>query len=60
MIDVKTLDVIHRTQSMIIELERMSQSCLIITHRVVMRILLGYLTDMSREEMPHMDVPMHT
>ncbi|KAG2225967.1 hypothetical protein INT45_002433 [Circinella minor] len=54
------MDVIHRTQSMIIELERMSQSCLIITHRVVMRILLGYLTDMSQKEMPHMDVPMHT
>ncbi|OAD01493.1 hypothetical protein MUCCIDRAFT_49912 [Mucor lusitanicus CBS 277.49] len=37
------LDVIHRLQSMIIELERMNQSCLIVTHRVVLRILLGYL-----------------
>ncbi|KAI9315914.1 6-phosphofructo-2-kinase-domain-containing protein [Dichotomocladium elegans] len=54
------LDVIHRTQSMIIELERMSESCLIVTHRVVMRILMGYLLDRSREEMPHMDIPMHT
>ncbi|CDH54905.1 fructose-6-phosphate 2-kinase fructose-6-biphosphatase [Lichtheimia corymbifera JMRC:FSU:9682] len=54
------LDVIHRTQSMIIELERMSESCLIITHRVVMRILMGYLLDRSREQMPHMDIPMHT
>lgn len=54
------VDVIHRMQSMIIELERMSQSCLIITHRVVMRILLGYLLDWSRIDMPHMDVPIHT
>lgn len=45
---------------MIIELERMSESCLIITHRVVMRILMGYLLDRSREQMPHMDIPMHT
>lgn len=44
---------------MIIELERMSQSCLIITHNVVMRILLGYLLDWPREHMPHMNIPMH-
>jgi broad specificity phosphatase PhoE len=45
------LDVIHRLQSMIIELERMTQSCLIVTHRVVMRILLGYLLDWTHDEM---------
>jgi hypothetical protein len=45
------LDVIHRLQSMIIELERMTQSCLIVTHRVVMRILLGYLLDWTQDEM---------
>ncbi|KAI8997407.1 6-phosphofructo-2-kinase-domain-containing protein [Pilobolus umbonatus] len=54
------LDVIHRLQSMIIELERMSQSCLIITHRVVLRILLGYLLEWSQTQMPHMLVPIHT
>ncbi|KAI8884488.1 bifunctional 6-phosphofructo-2-kinase/fructose-2,6-bisphosphate 2-phosphatase [Backusella circina FSU 941] len=54
------IDVIHRVQPMIVELERMTQSCLIITHRVVMRILLGYLLDWTREEMPHMLVPIHT
>lgn len=54
------MDVIHRMQTLIIELERMSQSCLIITHRVVMRILLGYLSEWSRKEMPHMEIPMHT
>ncbi|ORX43173.1 bifunctional 6-phosphofructo-2-kinase/fructose-2,6-bisphosphate 2-phosphatase [Hesseltinella vesiculosa] len=54
------IDVIHRLQPLIIELERMTQSCLIITHRVVLRIILGYLLDWSREEMPHMLVPIHT
>lgn len=53
-------DVIHRLQPLIIELERMTQSCLIITHRVVMRILLGYLLDWSHDEMPHMHVPLHS
>ncbi|KAI9016568.1 6-phosphofructo-2-kinase-domain-containing protein [Phycomyces nitens] len=54
------IDVIHRLQSMIIELERMTQSCLIVTHRVVMRIILGYMLDWSQHEMPHMMVPIHT
>ncbi|KAI8379109.1 6-phosphofructo-2-kinase-domain-containing protein [Radiomyces spectabilis] len=54
------VDVIHRLQPMIIELERMTQSCLIVTHRVVMRIILGYLLDWSQTEMPHMMVPIHT
>ncbi|KAL0079434.1 6-phosphofructo-2-kinase-domain-containing protein [Phycomyces blakesleeanus] len=54
------IDVIHRLQSMIIELERMTQSCLIVTHRVVMRIILGYMLDWSQKEMPHMLVPIHT
>ncbi|KAF1807219.1 6-phosphofructo-2-kinase-domain-containing protein [Mucor lusitanicus] len=54
------LDVIHRLQSMIIELERMNQSCLIVTHRVVLRILLGYLLEWSQTQMPHMLVPIHT
>ncbi|RCH78179.1 hypothetical protein CU098_002132, partial [Rhizopus stolonifer] len=54
------MDVIHRLQPMIIELERMSQSCLIITHRVVLRILLGYLLEWSQTQMPHMLVPIHT
>ncbi|KAI8333669.1 6-phosphofructo-2-kinase-domain-containing protein [Chlamydoabsidia padenii] len=54
------IDVIHRLQPLIVELERMTQSCLIITHRVALRIILGYLLDWSREEMPHMLVPLHT
>ncbi|KAI8641517.1 6-phosphofructo-2-kinase-domain-containing protein [Parasitella parasitica] len=54
------IDVIHRLQSMIIELERMSQSCLIITHRVVLRILLSYLLEWSQTDTPHMLVPIHT
>ncbi|KAL1925299.1 uncharacterized protein VTP21DRAFT_182 [Calcarisporiella thermophila] len=54
------LDVIHRLQPLIIELERMTSSCLIVTHRVVMRILLAYLLDWHYLDMPNMHVPLHT
>lgn len=54
------LDVIQRLNPLIIELERMSSDLLIVTHRVVLRILLGYLMDIDRVKMPEMDVPLHT
>ncbi|GJJ73120.1 hypothetical protein EMPS_05478 [Entomortierella parvispora] len=53
------LDVIQRLNPLIIELERMTSDLLIVTHRVVLRILLGYLMDIDRVKMPEMDVPLH-
>ncbi|KAG9063789.1 hypothetical protein KI688_003901 [Linnemannia hyalina] len=54
------LDVIQRLNPLIIELERMTSDVLIVTHRVVLRILLGYLMDIDRSKMPEMDVHLHT
>ncbi|KAG0347780.1 hypothetical protein BG004_006952, partial [Podila humilis] len=54
------LDVIQRLNPLIIELERMSSDMVIVTHRVVLRILLGYMLDIDRAKMPEMDVPLHT
>lgn len=54
------LDVIQRLNPLIIELERMTSDLLIVTHRVVLRILLGYLMDVDRAQMPEMEVPLHT
>ncbi|KAF9430416.1 hypothetical protein BGZ94_006986 [Podila epigama] len=54
------LDVIQRLNPLIIELERMSSDMVIVTHRVVLRILLGYMMDIDRAKMPEMDVPLHT
>ena len=54
------LDVIQRLNPLIIELERMTSDLLIVTHRVVFRILLGYLMDVDRAKMPEMEVPLHT
>ncbi|KAF9120475.1 hypothetical protein BGX30_003156 [Mortierella sp. GBA39] len=54
------LDVIQRLNPLIIELERMTSDVMIVTHRVVLRILLGYLMDIDRSKMPEMDVHLHT
>ncbi|KAF9193332.1 hypothetical protein BGZ51_003606 [Haplosporangium sp. Z 767] len=54
------LDVIQRLNPLIIEIERMTSDLLIVTHRVVLRILLGYLMDIDRSRMPDMDVHLHT
>ncbi|KAI9027883.1 6-phosphofructo-2-kinase [Hyaloraphidium curvatum] len=54
------LDVIERLRPIIVELERMSQSVLIITHNVIMRTLLAYFTGMDLVEMTNLDVPLHT
>jgi hypothetical protein len=54
------LDVIQRLNPLIIELERMSSDMVIVTHRVVLRILLGYMMDIDRAKMPEMEVPLHT
>ncbi|KAF9427632.1 hypothetical protein BGZ94_004514 [Podila epigama] len=54
------MDVIQRLNPLIIELERMTSDLIIVTHRVVMRILLGYLMDIDRHQMPEMEVRLHT
>ena len=54
------LDVIRRVNPLIIELERMSDNILVVTHQVVLRILLAYFLDVEKEKVPNMDVPLHT
>ncbi|CAG8650174.1 9692_t:CDS:10 [Funneliformis mosseae] len=54
------LDVIHRVNPLIVELERMTDDILIVTHKVVLRILLAYFLDVEKEKVPNMEVPLHT
>ncbi|RGB42001.1 6-phosphofructo-2-kinase-domain-containing protein [Rhizophagus diaphanus] len=54
------LDVIHRVNPLIIELERMTDNILVVTHRVVLRIILAYFLEVEKEKVPDMDVPLHT
>lgn len=53
------LDVINRLRPVITELERISDSALIVTHRVVARALLGYYMNLSVDVIANLDVPLH-
>ncbi|QPG76508.1 hypothetical protein FOA43_003897 [Brettanomyces nanus] len=53
------LDVINRLKPIINEMERTTNHMLIITHRVVSRILLAYFLNLKREAVGELDVPLH-
>lgn len=52
------LDVINRIRPVIVELERMTDHCLLITHRSVARVLLAYFQNLKREDVADMDCPL--
>lgn len=52
------LDVIHRLRPVIVELERMTDHCLLIGHRSVARVLLAYFMGLGRDEVTDLDVPL--
>lgn len=53
-------DVIRRLEPVIIELERQQKPIFVVGHRAVLRCLYGYLMDKTREEVPHLSIPLHT
>ena len=53
-------DVIGRLDPVIIELERQRTPVLVVAHQAILRALYGYLTGHPREEVPHIEIPMHT
>ncbi len=52
------LDVINRIRPVIVELERMTDHCLLITHRSVARVLLAYFQSLNREDVADLDCPL--
>lgn len=50
------LDVIARLRPMIVELERLKDHVLIVSHRVIIRVLLCYFMNLSKEMMTELDV----
>ncbi|EPY50896.1 6-phosphofructo-2-kinase [Schizosaccharomyces cryophilus OY26] len=54
------LDVIYRLQSVIVEIERMKHHVLVIGHRVITRIIIAYFLGCRREDIAHLNVPLHT
>ena len=51
-------DVIHRLRPVIVELERMKDHVLLITHRAVARVLLAYFQKLNWDEITELDVPL--
>ncbi|KAG7192461.1 uncharacterized protein KQ657_001862 [Scheffersomyces spartinae] len=54
------LDVITRLRPLITELERTTDHLLIISHRVVLRVLLAYFLNLDKSAVGELDVPLHT
>jgi 6-phosphofructo-2-kinase len=52
------LDVINRLRPVIVELERMTDHCLLITHRSVARVLLAYFMGLRRDQVADLDCPL--
>ena len=52
-------DLISRLEAVIMELERQG-NVVIVGHQAVLRCLLCYFQDMSLEELPYVEVPLHT
>ncbi|XP_027941499.1 6-phosphofructo-2-kinase/fructose-2,6-bisphosphatase-like isoform X2 [Vigna unguiculata] len=54
------LDVIQRLEPVIIELERQRAPVVVISHQAVLRALYAYFTDRPLQEIPEIEVPLHT
>ncbi|KAI5070234.1 hypothetical protein GOP47_0014577 [Adiantum capillus-veneris] len=54
------LDVIQRLEPVIIELERQHSPVIIVAHQAVLRSLYGYFADKPLEQIPYIEIPMHT
>ncbi|KAN0075914.1 6-phosphofructo-2-kinase domain containing protein [Elaphomyces granulatus] len=52
------LDVINRLRAVIIEVERMTDHVLLVSHRSVARVLLAYFLGLNRDEVANLDVPL--
>lgn len=52
------LDVINRLRKVILEVERIQDHALIITHRTCTRVLLAYFLGLKQEDISDLDVPL--
>ncbi|KAF2012994.1 bifunctional 6-phosphofructo-2-kinase/fructose-2,6-bisphosphate 2-phosphatase [Aaosphaeria arxii CBS 175.79] len=54
------IDVINRLRVVILELERVRDHLLLVTHRAVVRVLLAYFWDLRRDELADLEVAKDT
>ncbi|KAF2728185.1 bifunctional 6-phosphofructo-2-kinase/fructose-2,6-bisphosphate 2-phosphatase [Polyplosphaeria fusca] len=52
------LDIINRIRPVIVELERMTDHCLLVTHRSIARVLLAYFQGLKRDDVADLDCPL--
>jgi broad specificity phosphatase PhoE/predicted kinase len=53
-------DVIARLDPVLIEMERQREPMLVIGHQAVLRALYAYFVNRPREDVPYLDIPLHT
>ena len=53
-------DVVRRTEPFVIELERQTKPCLVVSHISVLRVLLGYFLEIPTDQLSTIDIPQHT
>lgn len=54
------VDVIHRLEPVILELERQRGPVLFVAHNAVIRAIYAYFMGESQEKCPYVDIPLHT
>lgn len=53
------MDTMQRVDSVIAELQE-ANNVLVISHQAILRCIIGYFLDKTPEELPYMEVPLHT
>jgi len=53
-------DVVHRAEPFIIELERQTKSCLVISHLSTLRVIMAYFLEITPDKLSDIDIPQHT
>lgn len=53
------IDTMHRAEPVIVDLQQCN-NVLTVSHQAVLRCIIGYFLDKTPEELPYMEVPLHT
>lgn len=54
------MDLIDRLEPIINELNNTIDPVVIISHNAIIKVLVGYYKGISKEEMPFIEIPLHT
>lgn len=54
------LDVVQRLEPVIIELERETESVCVVGHQAILRVVYGYYMGVPLEDVPNLEMPLHT